>query len=169
MKRILFTLVSLLMFYPVFAQSSRGVEYVADKDTISSADIAIKRILENTYEQIGVLDALERRLIRLERVSAPHYKLYPTENNWTFLELDTSFGVVYHVQWSLKDNDGRYTIGYANNVDEPSENYYPGRFELYPTSNMFNFLLLDGRTGQVFQVQWNTEREKEGIWEIKEL
>ena len=63
----------------------------------------------------------------------------------------------------------RYTIGYANDLDEPSGSYYPGRFELYPTSNMFNFLLLDARTGKVFQVQWNTERDKEGIWEIKEL
>ncbi|HEV3218228.1 MAG TPA: hypothetical protein VGZ48_00545 [Candidatus Acidoferrales bacterium] len=31
----------------------------------------------------------------------------------------------------------------------------PGRFTLYPTENIYNFLLLDQIDGRVWQVQWN--------------
>ena len=45
-----------------------------------------------------------------------------------------------------------------------------GRFKLSPTHNMYNFLLLDQITGQVWQVQWHIEDDKRGIiGEIKRM
>lgn len=39
---------------------------------------------------------------------------------------------------------------------EAAEN---GRFTLYPTKNMYNFILLDQKDGKIWQVQWSVEEE----------
>ena len=36
-------------------------------------------------------------------------------------------------------------------------------YEIYPTQNMFNFILLDTYTGRSWQVQWSTEAKNRGI------
>lgn len=41
-----------------------------------------------------------------------------------------------------------------------SETLRAGRFELYATNNMYQFILLDTETGRTWQVQWNTEYNK---------
>ena len=38
-----------------------------------------------------------------------------------------------------------------------------GRFTLYPTKNMFNFILLDQIDGNMWQVQWSMEDDKRGM------
>lgn len=165
MKRIVSIVVLTLAFIPLWGQS-RSENYYAERDTTSSVDIVYKKILENTY----MLDAIEGRLIRLENTTAPRYKLYPTQNMWTFLELDTYFGVISKVQWTLDTKKHeRFTrrIGSVNSLDEPHDNYYPGRYELYPTTNIYNFLLLDSRTGNCWQVQWGISGEDDFILPIE--
>ncbi|MEI6662551.1 MAG: hypothetical protein WCL01_10525 [Comamonadaceae bacterium] len=41
----------------------------------------------------------------------------------------------------------------------------PGRFTLYPTRNMYNFILLDQDVGRTWQIQWSTDKEQ-GNWPI---
>jgi len=41
-----------------------------------------------------------------------------------------------------------------------------GRFFLYPTQNMYNFILLDQIDGRTWQVQWNIDKDKRGTWVI---
>ena len=159
MKHILTLIVIFIICCSSAAQTREDYKMIDS----SSVHTVYKRILENSF----ALNGIEERLIRLERIVSPQYKLYPTQNKWTFLELDTMFGVVYHIQWSIEENYLRYRLGYVNDIKEPSENYYSGRFEMYPTTNVYNFLVLDTRTGDVFQVQWNTERKNEGIWKIE--
>ena len=168
MKRIALMVTLIVLAIPLSAQSWHD-RYSAEADTTSNVDIVYKRLLEKTVELDEWVGRIYDRLIRIESATSPGYKLYSTQNTWTFLELDTRFGCVYHVQWDLKNNDGRWLIGYANDITEPSQNYYPGRFELYPTSNIYNFILVDTRTGDTFQVQWSTESKNEGIWPIKKL
>lgn len=89
------------------------------------------------------------------------YKLYPTENTWTFLKLDTCLGYVWQVQYVINStNRWQDKIVYTSRLDwdeswEPMDNI--GRFELYPTKNTYNFLLLDKKTGRIWQIQWSTE------------
>ena len=93
------------------------------------------------------------------------YKLYPTENIYTFLQLDTKTGRIEQVQWSLKtDEEGSVTI----NGDDLSYglDYGSGRFELYPTKNMYQFILLDKVTGRKWHVQWGMEYLKRWIRRI---
>ena len=41
-----------------------------------------------------------------------------------------------------------------------------GRFFLYPTQNMYNFILLDQVDGRTWQVQWSIDKDKRGTWAI---
>ncbi|MDE6492693.1 MAG: hypothetical protein K2L37_06060 [Lactobacillus sp.] len=93
-----------------------------------------------------------------------NYRLFQTNNRWTFLKLDTRNGIITHVQYSTDNNQMQYPL---NNVPlAKGEEAKAGRFYLYPTENTFNFILLDQIDGRVWQVQWNQDMEKRGIWQI---
>lgn len=108
------------------------------------------------------------------------YKLYPTENINIFLKLDTSTGLMWTVQKASSDVEGQEspinifqiayeqweidTLNAREGVDWEALNQYSGyeeplvgqigRFKLYPTQNIFNFLLQDVINGDTYQVQW---------------
>ena len=41
-----------------------------------------------------------------------------------------------------------------------------GRFELYPTQNIYNFILLDKIDGKTWQVQWSFDEENRAVLPI---
>lgn len=84
------------------------------------------------------------------------YELFPTENIWTFLKLDTQNGKIWQVQYSI-DNNYRGEIELNNKALIPDNSAENGRFTLYPTKNMYNFILLDQIDGKMWQVQWSLE------------
>ena len=91
------------------------------------------------------------------------YQLFPTKNYWTFIKLDTRNGKMWQVQFSIADdkNTGELILNSLSLVDKEQE--INGRFTLYPTENMYNFLLLDQISGIVVQVQWSLDAKKRGI------
>ena len=94
-----------------------------------------------------------------------NYQLYPTRNRYTFLKLDTRTGEIWHVQWSTEDNEMQYPLC-DSPLYESDTTRVAGRFALYPTTNWYNFILLDQKEGTVWQIQWNTERNKRIITKI---
>ena len=90
-----------------------------------------------------------------EQTELFRFKLYPTDNMWTFIKLDTRSGKMWQVQYSVKGDDYRFEI--PLNTTVLATDSTNGRFELYPTQNMFNFILLDKTGGETWQVQWSTE------------
>lgn len=83
------------------------------------------------------------------------YKLYPTENMWIFIKLDTSNGRMWLVQYSVEGDESRFeTVLNSVELDTSQVN---GRYELYPTKNMYNFILLDTFRGATYQVQWSID------------
>ena len=86
------------------------------------------------------------------------YKMFPTENMWTFLKLDTRNGRIWQVQYSINENY-RGEVELNNNALVSIGTAENGRFTLYPTKNMYNFILLDQIDGKMWQVQWSTEKE----------
>lgn len=93
---------------------------------------------------------------RQEIVDNARYQLFPTDNIWTFLKLDTSNGKIWQVQYSV-NNDYRGEVVLSNQALVEGDAAKNGRFTLYPTKNMFNFILLDQKDGRTWQVQWSME------------
>lgn len=95
------------------------------------------------------------------------YQLFPTQNYWTFIKLDTRNGKMWQVQFSIKD-DGGEGESILNSIPLVStEKEVNGRFTLYPTENIYNFLLLDQIDGKVYQVQWSIDAKNRGVIPIE--
>jgi hypothetical protein len=91
------------------------------------------------------------------------FRIFPTQNIWTFLLLDTSNGRVWQLQYALSDSTsaGRWVIN-----SDPlilTADAKPGRFTIYATRNMYNFLLLDQESGRAWQIQWSQSAKNRGI------
>ena len=98
-----------------------------------------------------------------------NYQLFPTENVWTLLKLDTRNGVISIVHFSLNDDSlrGEGVVNGFPLVRE--EDQKVGRFTLYPTQNMYTFILLDKISGQTYQVQWSPKAKERFILSIPTL
>jgi hypothetical protein len=116
--------------------------------------------LQTTLSEKDILS-----LVASNTRSEENYKLYPTENMWTFLKLDTRTGKIWQVQYSV--NSDSYGEVIVNDWDLTyGSNEKAGRFELYPTQNMYNFILLDKKEGFVAQVQWSMDANNRGLVRI---
>lgn len=98
--------------------------------------------------------------------SDENYKLYPTENMWNFIKLDTRTGRLWQVQFSIQGYEYRFQTVLSDYDLSYEENTKPNRFELYPTQNTYNFILLDKVDGRVWQVQWSLEEDKRMVLRI---
>ena len=91
------------------------------------------------------------------------YRLFATTNIWTHILLDTATGRVWQVQFTLDETPaGRSIINESSLLPEGATRKN-GRFTLYPTQNMYNFLLLDREDSRIWQLQWSMEPETRGI------
>lgn len=83
------------------------------------------------------------------------FRLFKTDNMWTFLLLDTRLGLVYQVQYSVDDKKGgRWILPLNEQPLVDSQDGKDGRFTLYRTENIWNFLLLDQDNGRTWQCQF---------------
>lgn len=96
--------------------------------------------------------------------SAITYRLFSTKNIYTFIKLNTRNGQMWQVQWSTKDNQFQTLLSDISRVDKDEEKN--GRFFLYPTTNIYNFILLDQIDGRAWQVQWSTEAKERMVIRI---
>ncbi len=81
---------------------------------------------------------------------------------WTFLKLDTRNGQIWQVQYDIQGDDRMEVILNDKTLvsDEEAEN---GRFTLYPTKNIYTFILLDQHDGRMWQAQWSIEADQRFI------
>ena len=128
--------------------NARSVKYEQKVDSLLSQIDTLLMINNQLLEHIEINSSLKGR-----------YKLYQTENIYTLLQLDTKTGKIEQVQWSLdSDKEGTFTI----NDDDLTWGFGhgSGTFELYPTKNMYQFILIDKTDGRKWHVQWGTGGEK---------
>ena len=88
-----------------------------------------------------------------QRTDAP-FRLYRTKNIYTFLKLDTRTGLIWQLQWNT-DPAKRFVD--PINLKPLADGKKAGRFTLYPSVNIYNFILLDQEDGRQWEVQWHTE------------
>lgn len=90
------------------------------------------------------------------------YTLYKTDNMYTFLKLDTRTGQIWQVHWTIDESKGdRVVLPLSTEILSPDTK--DGRFALFPTTNMYNFVLLDTIDGKTWQVQWSFKDENRVI------
>ena len=147
MKKQLFLLFGLMaiIFFQGCKQEVKQAEGLSEKDTL----------------MLQYMEAYRNQL------REPEYQLFKTQNMWTFLKLNTRTGQIWQVQYSVKGNEYRFETSLDTDIRiTESDNPICGRFTLYPTDNMYNFILLDQIDGRCWQVQWSTEANNRGIIEI---
>jgi hypothetical protein len=108
----------------------------------------------------------ENDLVRISNYQSPipaKYRLYPTSNIFTFLRLNTTNGIIDVVQYSNSDNRMIYVLSNRPLVDSGTID----RFTLYPTLNIWTFLLLDQLEGNTYQVGWSKDPEKSYVLQIR--
>ncbi|PWJ35713.1 hypothetical protein [Fibrobacter succinogenes] len=105
-----------------------------------------------------------------ETDSNTRYKLYPTQNMWTFLKLDTETGRIWQVHYSIKGKDTRFEepLNTGNIAKALKKEQKIGRYALYQTQNMYNFILLDQIDGETYQVQWGLDKQSRLLIPISE-
>lgn len=87
------------------------------------------------------------------------YRLFATRNMYTFIKLNTRNGQMWQVQWGL-ESSYRYETTLSDIARVNKEEEKNGRFFLYQTTNIYNFILLDQINGKTWQVQWGKEGER---------
>lgn len=85
------------------------------------------------------------------------YRLFRSQNIYTFLKLDTRTGQVWQVQWGTQPG---YSWVQPINIKPLAQDGKLGRFTLYPSLNIYTFILLDQEDGRMWQVQWGNDKER---------
>ena len=145
-----FILITLLTF---FSLSSLG----------QTKQNSISKIQQDTTKKTQQLE----KKIEIQPIEVPIYKLFPTQNYWTFIKLDTRNGMMWQVHFTISNEgyEGELILNSSSLVLTEQEEVN-GRFTLYPTNNIYNFILLDQINGKTYQVQWNNDQEKRFVSRI---
>ena len=116
-------------------------------------------------------------LLRFGNYQSPtpaKFRLYPTSNRFTYLRLNTTNGFIDIVQYSTTNAEDRMI--YPLSTTPPLMSLFGkdfggeptlDRYTIYPTQNVYNFLLLDQVEGNTYQVQWSQDSTMRGVEEIR--
>ncbi|MEP6794673.1 MAG: hypothetical protein ABJB16_10135 [Saprospiraceae bacterium] len=97
-----------------------------------------------------------------QNINAVPYRLFPTQNMWTFIKLNTRNGQMWQVQFAMED-ENRFITNLSLEALAPRDKEVNDRFTLYSTQNIYTFILIDQLDGKTWQVQWSTEPSNRGI------
>lgn len=132
----------------------------AQTDSLKTRTTPIENVEQKTLDVDSVTIAQIRAIYdRMENL-VPRYKMYKTENIYHLIKLDTATGRVWQVRYRSGDVDSKTTV-----IDDYSllwswEKEVAGRFELYPTQNMYKFILVDTQDGRTWMIQWNIDSDR---------
>lgn len=138
-----------------------------ESDNPSSKD----SISDTSPNYISVAQSMQELTAAIENQTQENrcydrYKLYSTSNMYNFLKLDSRTGIITIVQWSLEDGkEFEYSLNEQSLVSKWND-YGCGTFELYSTTNHYQFLLLNKVNGNLWHVQWGFEKQKRWIRRI---
>ncbi|WP_298425512.1 hypothetical protein [uncultured Kordia sp.] len=118
---------------------------------------------QTEQDSINTIQKVEKQVKKqteIQQLEVPIYQLFSTENYWTFIKLDTRNGKMWQVHFTISEDgyEGELVLNSSSLVWDNKE--INGRFILYPTKNMYNFILLDQLKGTTYQVQWNNDKNK---------
>ncbi len=95
-----------------------------------------------------------------------NYKLYPTNNKWIFIKLNTQNGLLWQVKIDI-DGNNRFETNLNSLSLVNKENEENNRFTLYPTTNIYTFIVMDQINGNLWQVHWSEYPEERYVIPIE--
>lgn len=119
-----------------------------------------------TVQSFAQVDRKQNDNTSSQNTNAVTYRLFPTQNMWTFIKLDTRNRQMWQVQFSMK-SDSRFVTNLSSEALVSKDKEANDRFTLYSTQNMYTFILLDQLDGKTWQVQWSTDPATRGIMPIE--
>lgn len=134
------------------------------KTKILTLTFLLFSIVSFGQNQLKVTNTVQQKQISENAI----YQLFPTLNTWTFIKLDTRNGKMWQVHFSISDDSyqGELVLNPNSLLSSDEEQEIKGRFTLYKTENIYNFILLDQINGKTYQVQWNSNKEKRFVSRI---
>lgn len=121
----------------------------------ASLFLAVAAVAQS-YGPMPARDQHGHPIVRNEDVS---FRLFPTQDNRVFLKLDTRTGHIWIIHF-LDENFMKFRarVLYDIGLEKPvPENI--GRFMLYPTCNMFDFLLQDQFAGTTWLIHYSLDND----------
>ncbi len=130
----------------------------------------MKKLLLATVIALNTISALgqstpETPIQNISTDSNVTYRLFSTKNRYNFIKLNTRNGQMWQVQWSTGNDTFEVPLSLTHLVSIQEESN--GRFFLYPTTNFYNFILLDQIDGRTWQVQWSIDEKDRFITRIR--
>ncbi len=158
MKKICLIFISLIVVLNANGQVSDSAKVAAKPLTNIQRDSLLTNIGQNVRIIADETTGLKNKVGR--------YKVYRTTNIYNSLKLDTASGRITALQIGINNDKSRFEYTVCDAIEDDPKWRIIGRYELYPTGNNFNFILIDTILGQAYQVQWSTKNEECGIWVI---
>lgn len=156
MKKICLIFISLIVVLNANGQVSDSAKVAAKPLTDIQRDSLLTNIGQNVRIIADEATDLKNKVGR--------YKIYRTTNIYNSLKLDTASGRITALQIGINNDKSRFEYTVCDAIEDDPKWRIIGRYELYPTGNNFNFILIDTILGRA--VQWSTKNEECGIWVI---
>jgi len=104
------------------------------------------------------LDPLEALQLSPPQQQLPvPFRVFKTANLWNQLLLNTMDGRVWQIAFTVDRNGVRALVPINSTPLVTGKDALVGRFTLYPTDNIWTFLLVDQFSGEVWQCQFGIE------------
>lgn len=87
------------------------------------------------------------------------YRIFDTDNMWTKLLLDSRTGRIWQIAFSVEKEGVRLKLPVNKTSLVNEKDAKDGRFTLYPTDNMWTFILVDQENGNVYQIGFSIDSD----------
>lgn len=159
-------LILILLFIPLYSFSQEDIErYKVYETTNTYTSLLLDTSTGQIWHlQIGVGDGDQMKYVlsdmklaytfeEINEATKEDMKLWEEEYN---SKPDSIVSAEDKMFWKPSSVEEKIESGYWQLAQN-------GRFELYPTGNMYNFILVDVIDGRTWQVQWNVDEENRMI------
>ena len=82
------------------------------------------------------------------------FKMFATQNMWTFIMLDSFTGRLWQVQFNTKSLDDLLCVSINEEVLEAGN---ASIFTIQPMTSMYQYYLISNKSGAMWQFQWTTK------------
>lgn len=147
--------------YSIFDRDSGSKSISIWKEYTPDQVLAVVILSGKDYEVRDIYNSIVNENARPQKMVdaslVDRWKLYPTTNIYNSLLLDTCTGAITIVQWSL-ESDTEFKVKLCDSLLwESDDSSIIGRFELYATPNMYQFVMINTINGDAYHVQWGTD------------